>query len=79
MGLNEGSVTFSLASTYSRLPRGIRKSMEITTSLPEITHMMTCVNYILSLHIKIIINQYKAGMPHKQVLQYSPSYSDKLQ
>jgi len=51
MGLNEGSVTFSLASTYSRLPRGIVKSREITTSLPEITHM----NYIKSLHTNIII------------------------
>jgi hypothetical protein len=55
MGLNEGSVTFSLASTYSRLPRGIAKSMEITTSLPEITHMMTFMNFLLSLHMNIII------------------------
>jgi hypothetical protein len=54
MGLNEGSVTFSLASTYIRLPRGIVKSMEITTSLPEITHMMTFMNYISSLHINTV-------------------------
>jgi hypothetical protein len=55
MGLNEGSVTFSLASTYSRLPRGIVKSREITTSLPEIAHVMTFMNYILSFHMNIII------------------------
>jgi hypothetical protein len=39
MGLNEGSVTFSLASMYIRLPRGIIKSTEIRTSLPEITEI----------------------------------------
>jgi hypothetical protein len=51
MGLNEGNVTFSLASTYIRLPRGIVKSAEITTCLPEKkntmkSHYELCLIYL---------------------------------